>query len=808
MPPQPLKHSSSRVLEFDVFGELLSAYLNSPLGKGRVAQLAPVSDREWINRQQQLAEEARKYLAAGGRFDFSALFDAASLLAKSRIEGAALEIIELRDILLLVDKAAEWREIALNPPEAVKSKWDEMRALALGIADFTALLRFFRNKISPDGTLDDRASPELARIRREVEKQKRLIQESLRGYLRRLAEGGTVQEELVTIRGERFVIPVKTEQRRRVNGVVHGASSSGQTVFIEPLETIEQNNDLVRLLEEEQAEIRRILMEMTERVGAEAQAIAQAVELMAEVELQFAKARFADDYDCVRPELTQDFLELRGARHPLLERNFRPRGGKVVPITVELDSSHRQLIISGPNTGGKTVALKTIGLLALIAQCGIPVPAVSAKLPVFDFVLADIGDYQSIEQNLSTFSAHVTNIDLISRTATSHSLVLLDELGSATDPEEGAALAVAVTEYFHKRGALTVISTHLTALKVYAANTAGVLNAAVGFDEKTMQPTYELRIGVPGASAGINTAQRLGMNRQIVQAAKSRLSTQTQDVAHFLDRLHAELKELEHERQSTRKRQEELERELKRLEAEGAQEQRQKTREFERKLESLLRDFEYRVRESVNAVQERAAAQKLSKDAERRIARLRREFKEQFDAGVVAHKTGADAGDPNARPHEVKRILEGDSVRLKSLGRVAVIKRKLDEDNFEVEVGSMKMKIPRHDVAEVIAHGGSSPVASARAKGISVSLQDDLNLPTEINVIGHTVDSATREVEKFVDRAFLAGMPRVRIVHGSGMGILRKAIRQFLQQHPHVEKLIEPTQNEGGAGATVVELRI
>src|SRR5215471_2089239 len=764
---QSLKHSSSRVLEFDVFRELLSAYLNSSLGKARVAGLAPVSDREWINRQQQLAEEARKYLAAGGRFDFSALFDAASLLAKSRIEGAAL-----------------------------------------GIADFTALLRFFRNKISPDGTLDDRASPELARIRREVEKQKRLIQDSLRGYLRRLAEGGTLQEELVTIRGERFVIPVKTEQRRKVNGVVHGASSSGQTVFIEPLETIEQNNDLVRLLEEEQAEVRRILMEMTARVGAEAQAIAQAVEVMAEVELQFAKARFADDYDCVRPELTQDFLELRGARHPLLERNFRPRGGKVVPITVELDSSHRQLIISGPNTGGKTVALKTIGLLALIAQCGIPVPAVSAKLPVFDSVLADIGDYQSIEQNLSTFSAHVTNIDLISRTATSHSLVLLDELGSATDPEEGAALAVAVTEYFHKRGALTVISTHLTALKVYAANTAGVLNAAVGFDEKTLQPTYELRIGVPGASAGINIAQRLGLNAQIIEAARARLGTQTQDVSSFLDQLHQQLDAVERERTELRRREQEIARERSRLEVEGLKDQRQKTREFERKLESLLRDFEYRVRESVNAVQERAAAQKLSKDAERRIARLRREFKEQFDAGVVAHKTGADAGDPNARPHEVKRILEGDSVRLKSLGRVAVIKRKLDDDNFEVEVGSMKMKIPRHDVAEVVAHGSSSPVASARAKGISVSLQDDLNLPTEINVIGHTVDSATREVEKFVDRAFLAGMPRVRIVHGSGMGILRKAIRQFLQQHPHVEKLIEPTQNEGGAGATVVELRI
>lgn len=806
--PASLKNGSLRVLEFEGFRDLLAAYVSSSLGKSRVRQLAPSTDRIWITSQQQLAEEARQYLEAGGRFDFSTLFDAQTLLSKSRIEGAMLELMELRDILLLVDKAAEWREIALNPPESLKNKWEGMRGLGLGIADFTALLRFFRNKISPDGNLDDRASPELARIRRDVEKQKRLIQESLRGYLRHLSEGGAVQEELVTIRGERFVIPVKVEQRRRVNGVVHGASSSGQTVFIEPLETIEQNNDLVRLLEEEQAEVRRILEEMTSRIGEQAREIADAVEVMAEVELQFGKAAFARDYGCVRPELTPDFVELRQARHPLLERNLRSRGGKVVPLTLELDSAHRQLIISGPNTGGKTVGLKTIGLLALMAQSGIPVPATTARLPVFDSVLADIGDYQSIEQNLSTFSAHATNIDFISRTATADSLVLLDELGSATDPEEGAALAVAVAEHFRRAGSLTIISTHLTALKVYAANTSGVMNAAVGFDENTLQPTYELRVGVPGASAGINTAQRLGMNPAIVEAARAKLSTQTQDVALFLDRLHADLKELEREREAARLREQELNRELKRLEAEGSQEQRQKTKEFERKMESLLRDFEYQTRESVNAVQDRAAAQKLSKEAERRMAKLRREFKEQFDASVVAHKTGADTGDPNARPHEVKHISEGDTVKLKSLGRTAVIKRKVDDNTFEVEVGSMKMKVPRHDVAEVIVRSGSSPVAAARAKGISVSLQDDLNMPTEINVIGQTVDSATRDVEKFVDRAFLAGMPRVRIVHGSGMGILRKAIRQFLQQHPHVEKLIEPTQNEGGAGATVVELRV
>src|SRR5450432_3301857 len=810
MVPSPLQHSSSRVLEFEQFRDLLSAYVNSPLGKARVAQLVPSFDRAWIDHQQQLSAETRRFLTAGGRLEFSGLFDARQLLAKSKIRGAVLELEEIRDILLVADKAAEWREMALHPPDAVlkENGWQGMQALALQIPDFTLLLRFFRNKIQPDGTLDDRASAELTRIRREVERQKRVIQESLRGYLRRLAEGGAVQDELVTIRGERFFIPVKTEQRKRVSGVVHGASSSGQTMFIEPLETIEQNNDLVRLLEEEQAEVRRILQEMTERLGEHSDAIAVAVDVMAEIELQIGKARFAVDYECVRPELTEDFLELRDARHPMLERNLKAKGGKVVPLTLEMDASHRQLIISGPNTGGKTVGLKTLGLLALMAQAGIPVPATSARLPVFDSVLADIGDYQSTEQNLSTFSAHVTNIDFISRTATTHSLVLLDELGSATDPEECAALAVAIADHFRRSGALSVVSTHHTSLKVYAANAEGVLNAAVGFNEDTLQPTYELRVGVPGASAGINIAQRLGLSRQITDAARERLTTQTQDVSKFLDRLHSELRDLERDRAAFSKREQDLSREIKRLETEGQQEQRQKTREFERKMESLIGDFEYQVRESISAVQDRAAAQKLTKQAEQRIAKLRREFKEQFDASVVAHKTGADRNDPNARPHEVKHVSEGDTVKLKSLGRTAVIKRKIDENNFEVEMGAMKMKIARDDVAEVFPRSGTSPVAAARAKGITVSLKDDdAHAPTEINVIGQNVDQATEVVEKFLDRAFLAGMPRVRIVHGSGMGILRKALRQYLQKHPHVANVTEPPQNEGGAGATVVELR-
>jgi len=833
-----MTNTSARLLEFDSLRDLLSGYAASDLGRTRLERLAPSTEVSWIQSQQRLTSEVREFRRTGGSFNFSGLIDISKILEKARISGVALDPEEIVKVITLVDRAAEWREIAFNPPQGMKADWAAVRELSSGIADFAALLKSIRNKILPDGTLDDRASPQLASIRREVEKQRRGIQDSLRGYLRRLSEGGSTQDDLVTVRGERFVIPVKIEQKRRVQGVVHGASSSGQTVFIEPLETIEQNNELVRLLEEEQAEIRRILLEMTQRIGEQSSDIYAAQQILAELELQFAKARFADDYNCVAPTLRMvegqapspvqeeqssagghaSSLIVRDARHPLLERNLRTRAmsdknlrptQNVVPISVELEDERRELIITGPNTGGKTVTLKTIGLLTLMAQSGIPVPASRMEMPVFDAVLADIGDYQSIEQNLSTFSAHVTNIDFISRTATPQSLVLLDELGSATDPEEGAALAVAIADHFLKIGCITAISTHHTSLKVFGANSSGVLNAAVGFDEATLKPTYELKTGVPGASAGINIAQRLGLNPEIVQSARGRLGTQARDVGKFLDQLHEQLKAAEAERFQLRSKEADLDRERTRLAAEGKREQQDIVRELEKKLESLMRDFEYHAREAVTAVQDRAAAQKVSKEAERRIAKLRRDFREQFDSAVVAHVSGADRGDPNAAPQLVKHVSEGDVVKLKSVGRNAKIVRKIDDKHFEVEVGAMKMRVAREDVAEVVVRASDTPVNAARAKGVSISLHsEDANVPSEINVIGHTVDDATREVEKFVDRAFLAGLPRIRVVHGSGMGILRKALRQFLQKHPHVESIAEPPQNEGGGGATVAELKI
>jgi DNA mismatch repair protein MutS2 len=604
--------------------------------------------------------------------------------------------------------------------------------------------------------------------------------------------------------------------------VVHGASSSGQTVYVEPLETIEQNNELVRLIEEEQAEIHRIFVALTRQVGVFAQTLVDGARVLALVDSLLARARFARDFDCVAPIFAPDLLRLDAARHPLLENRLRTSaavngGSLIVPITLELTAAHRQLIISGPNTGGKTVTLKTTALLAMMAQAGLPVPATAAHLPVFTAFLADIGDAQSIEAALSTFSAHILNLNRLSRLADARSLVLLDELGSATDPEEGSALAVAIASHFLTAQAWSLISTHHTSLKVYASTTPGVLNAAAGFDEATLAPNYQLQLGVPGASAGIQTAARLGLNAEIIASARQRLSSQQVDIARFLERLHNELAQLETDRKATREEQYALNQLRAKLAREGDVELRNRTRELETKLASLLKDFEFQMRETVRAIEDRTAQQKLSKEAERRMTRLRREFQESFNQTVVAHRTGSDVGDANAQPHLLKHIAPGDQVLIKSMNKVATVVREVEKDLFEVALGPIKMRVKRDDCSEPKAPAPDSgptrrpaPLAAARRqKGVHVTVTsantDDMRM--EINLIGRTVDEATGELEKYLDRAFLAGLPRVRIIHGHGAGILRRGVRDFLKSHPHVATIAEAPQNEGGQGATLVELR-
>jgi DNA mismatch repair protein MutS2 len=816
--PSPLHESSAASLEWLRLRDYIAARTFSPLGRAWMLAIEPCADLAWIDQQQQRTAELRAMLTRGGSFEFRGLFDPTVLLDKARIEGAALESTEIRDILAVVERVAAWRNLIDPPANGTRYEWPSIASLSAPLLDhdLAPLLRLLRGKIEPDGSLNDDASPELRRIRRAMERQHRAIEASLRRSLQSLSEGGSTQEDLITIRGDRFVIPVKSEFKRRVPGVIHGSSSSGQTVFVEPLETIEQNNELVRLLDEEQSEIHRILVAMTHALGQQSVAIHVGCCILAEVESHAARARFAESLNCVRPTFTQE-LSLTAARHPLLEIRMRasalaegsePR--TPVPLTIILPPDAKQLIISGPNTGGKTVSLKTLGLLSLMAQAGIPVPAEEAKLPLFTSVYADIGDAQSIERDLSSFSAHVVNLDRISREATADSLVLLDELGSATDPEEGAALAVAIATYFLTLNSWCCITTHLTSLKVYAAKHAGVLNAAVGFDQQTLTPTYELRLGVPGASAGLNIAERLGLRPDIIASARAQMTTQTADIGAFLDQLHDQLTAAILERETMQQRERELSREKARVEVEGRVEQKARTKELEGKLNSLLEDFAYQLRETVKSIDDKALAKKISRDSELRMATLRREFSEQFNSTVVAHTNRADKNDPAAQPHIPKGIKVGDLVKLKSLGRQARVERIIDAKNFEVSMGPMKMRAPIDDIAEVESVKVVTPLEAARKRGgITVAtVNDDTEYMTsEINVIGRTADEAQTEVERFLDRAFLAGLPRIRIVHGTGMGILRRTLREYLRNHPHVTTVTEPPQNQGGQGATEVELR-
>jgi DNA mismatch repair protein MutS2 len=814
--PSPVENADLAALEWEPLLTLVAGFAASTLGREAILSLRPSTDQEWITRQHQLTGEVRLLLAEQISIPLSGLFDPSQFAAKARIPDAALEAAELQAIARLANDVAAWQALLQSPPARLVGKLPGLSELSSALTtSLRPLAESIERKIQPDGTLADDASPDLGRIRREQERQQRLIEESLRATLRKLSSDGATQDDVITIRGDRFVIPVRSELKRRVSGVVHGASSSGQTVYVEPLETIEQNNELVRLIEEEQAEIHRIFVALTRQVGGYAEALVEGARVLALVDSLLACARFARDYDCVAPAISPDLLRLEAARHPLLEKHFRMTGGRVVPLSLELTSATRQLIISGPNTGGKTVTLKTTALLAMMAQAGVPVPATAASFPVFTAFLADIGDAQSIEAELSTFSAHILNLDRLSRLADAHSMVLLDELGSATDPEEGSALAVAVADFFLAAGAWSLISTHHTSLKVYGANTPGVLNAAAGVDDVTLVPNYQLRLGVPGASAGIQTAERLGLNAGIVSAARQRLGSQQVDIARFLDKLHNDLTQLEEERKAAREQQYALNQERAKLAREGDVELRNRTRELENKLASLLRDFEFQMRENVRAVEDRAAQQKLSKEAERRINRLRREFQESFNQTVVAHRTGADRDDANAQPHVVRHVATGDQVRLKSMGKVATVQREVEKDVFDVSVGPIKMRIKRDDIAEVVrsaqpAVEKADPLAaSRRQKGVQVSVisanTDDMRM--EINLIGRTVDEATEELEKYLDRAFLAGLPRIRVIHGHGAGILRRGVRDFLRNHPHVATLAEAPQNEGGQGATLVELR-
>jgi len=681
---------------------------------------------------------------------------------------------------------------------------------ASGVADFRDLLAAIRRCVLPNREISDDSSPALRQIRSSIVQTRDGIQRALKHILRsRNAEAG---EDYVTLRNDRFVIPVRSENRRSVPGLVHGASSTGQTVFLEPFETVEANNQLVQLAEDESAEILRILRELTarlERALPQLLAAAQTIQLLDGV---FARARFAREFDAALPEFSADgVLQLEAARHPVLEDKLKREQRAIVPMTLSLNREERLLVISGPNTGGKTVALKTMGLAALAAQCAIPVAAQRAMLPLFDHVLVDIGDEQSIAADLSTFSAHMLNLKSILETATPRSLVLVDEMGTGTAPEEGAALAVALLDEFRAKECMVLATTHHDRLKSYAATAPGVVNAAVEFDDVNLRPTYRLFVGVPGGSSGIAIAQRLGLTKQIIERARELLSPESREAADLIAYLHRSREELDRMRQQMAAERQQLEAERVKLRTEWASRQQKRIRELETHFAEMQKRFEDNVARVVDAVKERELRAQLEKTTRRKLGEVRGEAREEFNAALVQaiSDSQADLGLPSANAVAIhaESLQPGTRIRVRGFSK-PVILRRVEGRSAEIEAGPLRMKIVTDEIVGLEAAPTGKTLGNSASAGVSsVRVGAPPSAVNEINVIGQTVEQATEQVDKFLDNAALAHLPSVRIIHGHGTGALRRGLSDFLRTHPLVAAHNAEAEERGGKAVTVVALR-
>jgi DNA mismatch repair protein MutS2 len=801
------------VLEFSGVIELLRGFLTGTIALFRLAAIEPGTDLGQIMRDLGLVKEAREFMAESSRPGFSGMKDPRSSLEKLSIEGVALDPHEILGLVEVARAACDLRGLF------AKSPFNKLDMLAGRMGDFRELVKHLDGKILPAGTVDSSASKELARIRRATDRLRGQVQSTLEKLVRQFSHDEVLQDAVVTLRNERFVIPVRNEEKRRVGGVVHGTSSSGATVFVEPLETVPMNNELVELQEREFAEIQRILAEFSDMLRAQKSELSGAAETLSELDLIFAKAEFARAYDCCLPEfLSMPGLELKDARHPLLEKSLRAQKRKPVPITIELSHPKTLMIVSGPNTGGKTVALKTAGILVLMAQAGLPVAASEARLHVFQRVLADIGDQQSIQANLSTFSAHIANIQSMVRVADRNDLVLLDEIGASTEPNEGAALAIAILEHFRERGAVTFVTTHHSRLKAYGAETAQALNASMEFDEATLEPTYHLISGLPGKSSGIDTAERLGLDSGIVRKARSLLDPADVEASTLVATLHDQKTELDNRLAELDRQRAEFETHRVEVEQKFDQDRRKKLRELDARLEDTLKQYEQKWEKTLSQIRAESAAQgksaSLGKKVERKAALMSSETRDEWNAQVLETLGAPAAGEEQVieAPPKV-----GDRVKVANLSTPGTVTGLVGADELELEVGRLRMRV-RKDEVQVLARPKSAQATAVQnpTGGSSQSSHRPANqaqastgpISGEINVIGTTADEARDLVDKFLDESFVAGHFHLRVVHGHGKGILMRALHEMFTSHPHVEKFYPAPPSEGGTGATIVELKL
>jgi DNA mismatch repair protein MutS2 len=783
-------------LEFDAVREALRAETATPLGGLRAGALRPSGDSQEVDREQAITLEALRHLEEKGTLPFGTLLDVTPILDRLAVDGQELGAREVLDLLAVMRAGRDLRAELAPAREAYPGLW----RLTADLPDIGNLFRFLDGKIGPQGTILDHASDALGALRADLRRASARLDAVLARVLDRPEVGKALMDDFVALRSERHVIPIRAESRGAVPGIVHAISGSGATVFLEPLETVELNNEIVTLREQEAAEIRRLLREYSDLLRGRLPELRALTHGIGGLDLAMARARLGRRQKGVAAEAaTPDALRLAGARHPLVEESLRREGGTIVPLDLDLAADLRVLVVSGPNTGGKTVALKTLGLLAVMHQSGLLVPAREARLPVYRSIHLDIGDRQSITDRLSTFSARVQAIARMAATLDAPALVLLDEVGSGTDPEEGVALAIAVIDHFRRRGARVLATTHLEALKAYAATTPSCGNAAMQFDETSGVPTFRLAQGVPGRSSALETAERLGLPADILAEARARRGDAGRLLDAYLKRLEVLTADLEEKsaaaaREAARLREDRdaFERSLKEREA--------------RLRERAAADIEKAVAAAraegeryLAGLRDREIAERLRREEDRLAARLRDEAHEK-----MLEVTGRTAPAAPSAP----RLDPGTRVRVRGLGLDGVVESS-HGDRVTVVARGKRLVVPRTDCAPEGTRPPAGPAplpegirferrpAAAGAAGPGAPL--DLR--------GIRAEEALARLDKFLDDASVDGRDEVRLLHGVGSGRLRRAVHEMLHGHPLVARYSPAAEEDGGAGTTIVTLR-
>ena len=795
-----------RALEFDRIVASVADLAVTPTGRAQLLQLHPQTEPARVAALQRATSEGTRVLSDQAGFPLRAPLDLLAILDGLAVEGRALEPVSLFALSDYLESIEATRQIVRR----LTGAFPILNRLVEAVASFKSEIADVRRKIEPSGEVADHASPALAGLRDRLRRQRSKLRTALDALLRGRDTAKYLQEQVVTDRNSRYVLMVRAEHRGAIPGLVHGSSSTGATLFLEPLETVEINNDIVALQEEEAEEVRRILLALTDAFRERGSDLGRTIDVATELDVIQARARYSIRVDGVEPVMATDgTFELRNARHPLLI-------ARVVPVSITLTPPVRILVIAGPNTGGKTVALKTAGLLAAMAQAGLHIPVdPGSKIPIFQSLFADIGDEQSISASLSTFSAHITNVVAMDRDLALPALVLLDEVGAGTDPVEGGALGTAVIDHFRVRGAHLVATTHYDALKSYASTTAEVIGAAFGFNPETFAPTYQLQYGSPGRSLALEIAGRLGMPASVITAARENLTDREQQLAEHLTRVDRNLHTLEEERRQLMQERAavaESERRLRAREESVREREATARRRLEARLDDQLRDARRDIDTIMDGLKQKAAELRQGRRSgplsTGEAGAMRVEARAAIDRVVddLRHASGV----ARASLHEHREdtptsgaipevIAPGVRVAVGALGLEGVV-LEIHGKQAEIDVRGKRL---RSSLGDLRVLGG---LPASRVK-VNVQLQPREGLLSELNIIGTTVDDAMGRLERFLDECTLTDQKTLRIIHGHGTGQLRRAVARFLKEHPLVAGFNTAPMDQGGGGVTIVELK-